>query len=125
MRSLFFLMGIVACISLNVAGQANAQALRGDQLLAMLSGESSRNVQGIVNKANGMGYLQGLLDGYMVFSTRDPSLKIYCMPAEGLSVSLARDVVIKWLKSHPERLPEQARILVFHALAESFPCKQE
>ena len=125
MRSLFLWMGIIACISLGAADDANAQALRGDQLLAMLTGESSSNVQGIVNKANGMGYLQGLLDAYMVFSTRDPSLKIYCMPAEGFSVSRAREIVIKWLELHPNRLPEQARILVFHALADSFPCKTD
>jgi hypothetical protein len=118
-------MGIIACISLGAADDATAQALRGDQLLAMLTGESSSNVQGIVNKANGMGYLQGLLDAYMVFSTRDPGLKIYCMPAEGLSVSRAREIVIKWLELHPNRLPEQARILVFHALADSFPCKKD
>jgi hypothetical protein len=125
MRSLFLSLAIIAGVGLGAVGHGNAQALRGDQFLAMLSGERAHHVPGFVNKANGMGYLQGVLDAYMVFSTRDPGLRIYCMPAEGISVAQAREIVIKWLELHPNRLQEQARILIFHALADSFPCRQE
>ena len=103
---------------------AGAEALRGDQFLTMLTGQTSNNVQSVVNKANGMGYLQGLLDSYIVFSTRDPSLRVYCMPTEGFSIAQARRVVIQWLEAHPQRLHEEARILIFHALADAFPCPQ-
>jgi hypothetical protein len=118
-------MGILVMLGCFVSVRADAQALRGDQLLSMLTGKKTSNAQGIVNQANGMGYLQGLMDSYMVVSTFNPGLQYYCMPEEGISVAQARQVVIRWLERHPERLKEQARILVFHALADAFPCKKE
>jgi hypothetical protein len=101
---------------------ARAQALSGDQLLFMLKGESSNSYQTNANRYRAMGYIQGLLDAYTVFSTRDQSLNIYCMPLTGVSSSKARKVIIKWLEEHPQRLNEQARILVFHALLQAYPC---
>ncbi|KPJ79011.1 MAG: hypothetical protein AMJ54_00695 [Deltaproteobacteria bacterium SG8_13] len=111
-------MAILICSS------ASAETLRGDQLLIMLDDESSSGVQANVNRCRAMGYIQGLLDSYTVFSTRDPSLKVFCMPEQGVSSAQARILIVKWLKEHPERLHEQARLLVFHALAEAFPCKK-
>jgi hypothetical protein len=106
-----------------IHGFASAETLRGDQLLMMLTDESSSGMQANVNRYRAMGYIQGLLDSYAVFSTRDPSLDVYCMPEQGVSSAQARILIVKWLREHPERLHEQARLLVFHALAEAFPCR--
>jgi hypothetical protein len=104
---------------------AGAEAMLGDQFLTMLTGKASNNVQSVVNEANGKGYLQGVMDSYMVVSTFNPDLpKYYCMPTEGVSIAQARRVVIQWLEAHPQRLREEARILIFHALADAFPCPQ-
>ena len=124
MRVRLWMLLTIAMVAIAAPTPAGAEALRGDQFLTMLTGQTSNNVQSVVNKANGMGYLQGLLDSYMVFSTRDPSLRVYCMPTEGFSIAQARRVVIQWLEAHPQRLHEEARILIFHALADAFPCPQ-
>ena len=112
----------VVMVSL-ICSSASAETLRGDQLLLMLTEDSSSGMQANVNRYRAMGYIQGLLDSYTVFSTRDPSLDIFCMPEQGVSTAQARILIVKWLKEHPKRLHEQARLLVFHALAEAFPCR--
>jgi hypothetical protein len=122
MRLRIFVVGAILILACGWADSLRAQALSGDQLLFMLSGEASSGFQTNMNRYRAMGYIQGLLDSYIVLSTRDPSLNIYCMPLEGVSSLQARKVIIKWLEAHPQRLNEQARILVFHALAEAFPC---
>ena len=113
MRLRIFVIGAILIVTCVFADSARAQALSGDQLLFMLKGESSSSYQTNVNRYRAMGYIQGLLDSYTVFSTRDPSLNIYCMPLKGVSSSKARKVIIKWLEEHPQRLNGQARILVF------------
>jgi len=122
MRLRKFVIGAILILTCGYSDSARAQALSGDQLLFMLTGEASSSFQTNVNRYRAMGYIQGLLDSYTVFSTRDPSLNIYCMPVKGVSSSQARKVIIKWLEEHPQRLDEQARLLVFHALAEAYPC---
>lgn len=114
---------IVAVLASVICGAASAETLRGDQLLIMLTDESSSGMQASINRYRAMGYIQGLLDSYTVFSTRDPSLDVFCMPEQGVSSAQARILIVKWLKENPERLHEQARLLVFHALAEAFPCR--
>jgi len=122
MRLCLSVIGAVLIVTCVFVDLARAQALSGDQLLFMLKGESSTKYQTNVNRYRAMGYIQGLLDSYTVFSTRDPSLNIYCLPLKGVSSSQARKVIVKWLEEHPKRLKEQARILVFHALLEAYPC---
>ena len=122
MRLWIRVAGTAAVMTSLICGPAVAETLRGDQLLMLLTDESASGMQANVNRYRAMGYIQGLLDSYAVFSARDSSLKIYCMPEQGVSSAQARILIVKWLKEHPERLHEQARLLVFHALAEAFPC---
>lgn len=123
MRFWIRVAALVAAVVCLIHGTASAEALRGDQLLMMLTDESSSGMQANVNRYRAMGYIQGLLDSYAVFSARDPSLDVYCMPEQGVSSAQARILIVKWLKEHPKRLHEQARLLVFHALADAFPCR--
>ena len=114
----------MAAVIVSLIGSfAFAETLRGDQLLIMLTDDSSSGMQANVNRYRAMGYIQGLLDAYTVFSTRDPSLNVFCMPDQGVSTAQARILIVKWLREHPKRLHEQARLLVFHALSEAFPCR--
>jgi hypothetical protein len=99
-----------------------ADAVRGEQLLLWLTGQSPSEVQAIMDKAKSMAYVQGMLDLYVVLSHRDPGLKIYCVPDEGISIGQAKDIIVNWLNAHPKRLKEEARILVLYALREAFPC---
>ena len=101
---------------------SHSAALNGDQLLKMLKNEAESGIEANVNRARAMGYVQGIQEAYLVMSTRDPNLKIYCLPAEGISNAQARDVVVRWLEAHPKRLSEPAMLLVFHALADAYSC---
>ncbi len=110
---------ILGCI---IPSPVLADAVRGDELLLWLTGKSPNEMEAIMDKAKSRAYLQGMLDLYVVLSHRDPELKIYCVPDEGISIGQAKDIVVKWLNEHPERLKEEARILVLYALKEAFPC---
>lgn len=100
-----------------------AEPLQGRMLLQMLTGNSDSSLQTNLNRARAMGYLQGMQESYLVAIARDPSMKLYCLPSTGVSSARLRDIVVRWLQNHPERLEEPAMLLVFHALADEFPCQ--
>jgi hypothetical protein len=114
-----FIVVIFVCI---IPSPVLADAVQGEQLLFWLTGQSPSEVEAFMNKAKSMAYVQGMLDLYVVLSHRDPGLKIYCVPDEGISIGQAKDIIVKWLNAHPKRMKEEARILVLYALRDAFPC---
>ncbi|MGD2270488.1 MAG: Rap1a/Tai family immunity protein [Desulfobacterales bacterium] len=100
-----------------------ADAVRGEQLLYWLTGKADNEIEATMDRAKSMAYLSGMLDSYVVLSAIDPGLKIYCVPEKGISIVQAKDIVVQWLNRHPDRLKEEARILVLYALKDAFPCK--
>lgn len=50
-------------------------------------------------------------------------LRIICTPKAGLSTDQTVRIVLKWIEQHPERMHQTARVAVFSALQEAFPCK--
>jgi hypothetical protein len=98
-----------------------ADALRGDQFLAWLTGKSSS----AINQARTKGYIQGMLELYVILSYRNPNLNIYCVQNKRISTLEATDVIVKWLKNHPKRLKEPASLLVLHALKDAYPCNKQ
>lgn len=104
---------------------AAADAVRGDQLLFWLTGKASNEIEATLDRAKSMAYLSGLLDSYVVLSAIEPGLKIYCVPEKGIAIGQAKDIIVKWMSAHPDRLKEEARILVLYALRETFPCKKQ
>jgi hypothetical protein len=102
-----------------------ADAVRGDQLLYWLTGKANNEIEATLDRAKSMAYLSGMLDSYVVLSAIEPGLKIYCVPEKGIAIGQAKDIIIKWMNAHPDRLKEEARILVLYALKDAFPCKKQ
>jgi len=49
----------------------------------------------------------------------------YCLPGDGLSQKEIVNVVVEYLKSHPEELAKPAGYHIFMALREEYPCNKE
>jgi len=98
-----------------------ADALQGDQILNWLTAKSSSTI----DLARTKGYIQGILELYVVFGYRNPDLNIYCVRDKGISTLEATDIIVKWLKKHPNRLKEPAVLLVLHALKDAYPCTKQ
>jgi hypothetical protein len=98
-----------------------ADALRGDQILTWLTAKSSSTI----DLARTKGYIQGMLELYVILSYRNPNLNIYCVQDKRISTLEATDIIVKWLKNHPKRLKEPAILLVLHALKDAYPCNKQ
>lgn len=64
-----------------------------------------------------VGYVDGIADAAV-------GLGYTCYPA-GVAQAQVREVVLKYLRDHPERLSEPARLLVLNGLFEAYPCKRQ
>ncbi len=113
---------ILICFTSNVAF-AQDISHKGDQLLWGLTGkETGGEVRAAVCQTYYTGYLSGIIDSYGILSDVYPKIKFICLSKQGISNDQASQIVIKYLQAHPERLHESARILIFDALADAFPC---
>jgi hypothetical protein len=63
-----------------------------------------------------VGYLDGIADAAV-------GLGYTCYPT-GVTQAQLREVVMNYLRDHPERLNDPAPLLVLNGLFEAFPCKQ-
>jgi hypothetical protein len=64
-----------------------------------------------------VGYVDGIADAAV-------GLGYTCYPA-GVAQAHVREVVLKYLRDHPERLNDPAPLLVLNGLFEAFPCKRQ
>ena len=94
----------------------------------LLDGDSRLTPEETWSAFHCSGYLSGFLDGYVLGAGFDKlalgsSHPLFCLPDGGIAGDQDDRIVVKWLREHPERLHEPARILVMIALREAFPCK--
>jgi hypothetical protein len=117
------ILAIVVVVPLSVVHRLNSQAkpintslsdITGNTLLEYCSGDDigGRNVC--------IGYIEGVRDEHTVSSAAE-NLK-FVIPSE-VSGEQMKDVVIKFLKEHPERRHKHGAVLVVDALAGAFPAK--
>jgi hypothetical protein len=71
-----------------------------------------------------LGYIIGVTDVEGMDSAVFPERRRSCV-AENVSNGQVRDVVVKYLKDHPEERHLQAAILVVKAMGQAFPCKAQ
>jgi len=64
-----------------------------------------------------VGYVDGIADAAA-------GLGYACYP-NGVARDEIREVVLKYLRDHPERLGDPAALLVLNGLFEAFPCKRQ
>lgn len=64
-----------------------------------------------------VGYVDGIADAAV-------GLGYTCYPT-GVAQAQIREIVLKYLRDHPERLDDPAPLLVLNGLFEAFPCKRQ
>jgi hypothetical protein len=71
-----------------------------------------------------MKYVFGLVQTVVMLQQMDPSKKLFCIDPNAVSLEAVTSGVTAWLKAVPNRLDEDAYILVSEALNSSYPCSQ-
>ena len=71
--------------------------------------------EGISNWARGMGYIEGLCDGYN-------GIMFFAGP--NVTGGQLKDIVLKYLGDHPETRDQNAAVLVLAAYIEAFPIQK-
>ena len=69
-----------------------------------------------------LGYVSGFGDGFALGEIENPTV---CLPKTGIETGQALRIVIKSMEDNPQDLHRAARILVFRALYDSFPCSRK
>ena len=72
-----------------------------------------------------LGYITGVVDTYTTligWGYFDETSKPYCIPGE-MKVGHLHNVVVEYLKDHPERLNFVASGEIMNAFIEAFPCE--
>lgn len=111
-------LGLTLCVvgaAVPTRGFGASHFQSGNSLLAY---HDSKNLseQGIA-----LGYIVGIsdvLEGHAINGWRA------CSPANGVTQGQVRDVVVQWLRAHPEKRHFGADGLVAEALQTAFPCKR-
>jgi hypothetical protein len=107
---------VLSLLALAFTLPANAQvlansALDGNQVLTACTSAKTHDYC--------IGYVTGVVDG--IFYAE--GTKQHICPEPGVLTQQVRDVVINYLKAHPEHRHAGAAGLVFNALYEKFPCR--
>ncbi len=69
-----------------------------------------------------MQYVFGLVQALAALQEMQPESKLFCIDPTIIGLEEVTDNVAKWMNNVPERLNEDAYILVSQALHESYPC---
>jgi hypothetical protein len=69
-----------------------------------------------------LGFVEGFVWGHAWASWREARDMWFCLPPDFSAVQ-GVPVVVGYLKAHPDRLEEEAHLLVFLALTAGYPCK--
>ena len=99
------------------------RVIRGTDLLQRCDGPYINELQKLAYASFCPGYLQGLQQMHSVVIGVHKSSPLYCEPTITGNYDQLERVVIKWLKSNPEQLHRDARVLVTRALKEVFACQ--
>lgn len=79
------------------------------------------------NSAKGYcyGYVAAFLDSYMLtvaVHRIKPQHKLFCLPASGITLKKAVEVVVEFFKNNPEKLSRPARALLLKAYMQKYQC---
>ncbi|MGD0340042.1 MAG: Rap1a/Tai family immunity protein [Bacteroidota bacterium] len=80
----------------------------------------------LVLAAHCTGYVSGFIDSHTIdsyaFEKYTQKKLLYCLPESKINQFVR--VIVKYLRDHPAKLHNDARMLVLDALFEAFPCKE-
>ena len=100
---------------------ASAEWKDGNVLLDHCSKEKDDPVY-YINESACLMYILGVYDGLEMDNAIHKTKKYYCVP-ENVQARQIREIVVAYLKKHPENRQWPAAGLITIALKEAFPCK--
>jgi len=112
-RILALILFAAACIGSHV----HANQISGRELLAFCTGSA-----GPESKAYCNGYITAAVETHATWSLWNRMERVFCFP-KGDKFAYAFEVVVAYLKSHPEELDFEASSLVLNSLNQAFPCE--
>ena len=123
-RNLFFILCISGLYpSVLLAGEAETETeefLTGQELL---DGCEEGSAPGAPNQYC-MQYVFGFVQTVVALQAADPSQpELFCIDPAQIGLPEVTENVTKWLRNQPERLSEEAYILVGQSLATNYPCQ--
>lgn len=110
---------ILSCASVIAQETDEEQAVTGRELLADCE---PRATETMPNQAC-MKYVFGLVQTVVMLQQMDPSKKLFCIDPTVVSLESVTSGVTAWLKAVPNRLDEEAYVLVSEALNTAYPCQ--
>ena len=108
----------LSCVSAIAQEAEEEQAITGRELLADCEPGATESMP---NHAC-MKYVFGPVQTVVMLQQMDPSKKLFCIDPTAVSLEAVTSGVTSWLKAVPERLDEEAYVLVSEALNTSYPC---
>jgi hypothetical protein len=107
-------LALAAGLALGLPAPAFPAFSDGNKMLKDCEGQESPFVSGVC-----LGQLWGIVDGYELLTVTEK--KAFCRPS-GVSGTQLKDVVVAYLRSHPDRRHLGAPQLMLLALNEAWPC---
>ncbi len=98
--------------------QEEEQALTGRELLV----ECEPGATATTPNQACMQYIFGLVQTVVMLQQMDPGKQLFCIDPTVISLEEVTSGVTAWLKAVPQRLDEEAYVLVSEALNTSYPC---
>lgn len=111
---------LLLCL-LGVALSPPASAYSGAELYQSCSNGDAGSADNLACAA----YVRGFVDGMIMGYTAHGTVRGYCPPVSGISVTTGRAIIEKYLREHPEKRKTDASILAGLALSEAYPCKEK
>ncbi len=107
----------MACLSFTVNSQEE-EALSGRELLA--------DCEGITQPTQAcMKYVFGLVQTVLMLQEMEPGQQLFCIDPTAVSLETVTSKVTAFLKDAPQRLNEDAYVLVSEALNTHYPCPMQ
>jgi hypothetical protein len=110
------LLGLSLLIASPAARAQRVSATTGNSLLELCESKD------VSEQAFCLGYVVGATDVDSMDGAAFPERRRSCAP-DNVTNGQQRDIVVKYLKEHPEERHILAAILVVKAMAKAFPCK--
>ncbi len=117
MTKLIFAM--TAILASFISNPATAQ-MRADELLWECEGRGKGPE--LMGKVMCVGYISGIMDGIRLTEFFTKTSSGICAPDAGISNDQATRLFMKRVNDNPKVMSATARIVVYGALAEAFPC---
>lgn len=113
------LFALLLMLSINV----HASFKTGNELLMACDSTPEISAENAMPKVLCVGYVSGMVDAIQILFGRFPEIQSFCLPPKGMSGNQKILIVEKYLKENPNQLHHSARMSVYIAFFQAFPCE--